>query len=260
MTQAKIKELEDEIVSLKNSLKICTLWMRREVEEQIHKISIKKLGKLNQNIREEFLQENQEEIITQRIQNYLGDLLLLNAPSSTLEYLVHSEINFFNFKKNPNSDGFSVISSYHKILDAFIEHFITNNFRKFAIKHDCTILRMNDPLEKAMHLVVNKKYILSLGRLYGLLKTIKNDEKLYKYGETFAAYLDKHVELKDVLLSEEFMKLFKEIIDSEVFGAKRHSGKINLEETKRARELMTGGYLDKNSILYILLESQSVLY
>jgi len=60
MSEKRIQELEAEIALLKKSLNICTLWMRREVEEQIHKISIKKVGKLTQNIREEFLQENQE--------------------------------------------------------------------------------------------------------------------------------------------------------------------------------------------------------
>jgi hypothetical protein len=36
--------------------------------------------------------------------------------------------------KNPTIDGFAVISAYHKVLDLFIESFITNNFRKFAKK------------------------------------------------------------------------------------------------------------------------------
>lgn len=255
-----IEDLKKEIEDLNKRLNICTLWMKREVEEEIHKISIKKLSKLTQGIREDFLQENQEEIITQRISNYFWDILLLNAPSSTIEYLVNSEINYFNFQKNPTSDWFSVISSYHKILDAFIEHFIINDFRKFAMKKNCVIIRDNDPLEKALHLIVNKKYILSLGRLYALLKAIKNDSKLLIYWECFASYLEKNKEFKDILLSNEFLRLFEEIIKSEVFWAKRHTGKINLDETKRARELMTWEYLNKNSILYILLESQTVFY
>jgi hypothetical protein len=64
--------------------------------------------------------------------------------------------------KNPNIDGFSVVSSYHKVLDLFIESFVTNNFRKYAKKKNCTILRVNDPLEKSLHLIINKKYILSV--------------------------------------------------------------------------------------------------
>lgn len=234
--------------------------MRKEVEAQIHKIAKRKVNKMTEWIKEEFLQENQEQIITQRIQNFFWDILLLNAPSNTLEYLVHSEINFFNFQKNPTIDWFTVISSYHKIMDAFIEHFITNDFRKYCTKKGINILRVNDPLEKAMHFVVTKKYILSLWRLYWLLKSIKNDEKLFMYSEAFASYLYKHTELKDVLLSEAFLRLFKELINSEVFWAKRHAWKINLEETKRTRDVMVWEFSKKESILYILLESQSILY
>jgi len=83
--------------------------------------------------------------------------------------------------KNPSIDGFAVISSYHKVLDLFVESFITNNFRKFAKKKNCTILRVNDPLEKALHLIVNKKYILSIGRLYALIKLIKEDGQMYDF-------------------------------------------------------------------------------
>lgn len=255
-----IKELQNEIETLKRKLGHCTVWMKREVEEQVHKIAKRKLSKMTEWFKEEFLQENQSQIITQRIQNYFWDILLLNSPSNTLEYLVHSEINFLNFQKNPSIDWFTVISSYHKILDAFIEHFITMNFRKFAIKKNCTVLRVNDPLEKALHLIVNKKYILSVWRLYGLIKAIKWDEKLYNYGEIFAQYLDKYRDMKDVLLSDSFMKLFSEMIWSEVFGSKRHSWKIWLDETRRTRQLMIWEFDDKNSILYILLESQSITY
>lgn len=260
MSNQQIQELQNKIQELQKKLDMCSKWMRKEVEWEIHKIAKRKVSKMTENLKEDFLSENQEQIITQRIQNYFGDILLLNAPNNTLEYLVNSEINFFNFQKNPNNDGFSVISSYHKILDAFIEHFITINYRKFALKKNCTILRVNDPLEKALHLVVNKKYILSLGRLYWLLKAIKNDEKLYTYWETFAEYLDKYRELKDVLLTQEFMDLFREVVDSEVFGAKRHSGKISLDETVRTRQIMTWEFADKKSILYILLESQAIVY
>lgn len=255
-----IQELEKQIEALDKKLAFCQAWMKREVEWQIHKIAIKKVSQLTWGIKDDFLQENQEQIITQRIQKYFGDILLLNSPSSTLEYLVNSEISYYNFQKNPNIDGFGVISSYHKILDAFIEHFITIDFRKFANKKNCVILRVNDPLEKALHLVVNKKYILSLWRLYWLLKMIKNDDKMHDYADAFAQYLDKHTELKDTLLSDDFLKLFRNIIDSEVFWAKRHSGKINFDETKRAREIMTWEFKEKKSILYMLLESQTVTY
>jgi hypothetical protein len=83
---------------------------------------------------------------------------------------------------------------------------------------------------------------------------------MFEYWETFAAYLDKYIEVKDVLLSDDFYKLFAEVITSDVLGWKRHAGKINIKETEKTRKLMVWDYTDKNSILYILLESQSVVY
>lgn len=260
MTQQKIKELQNENDRLSKQLNLCVKWMKREIEEQIHKIAIKNVTKMTENWKEDFLKENQEQIIAQRIQWFFGDILLLNSPNNTLEYLVNSEINFYNMQKSQNLDGFSVISSYNKILDAFIEHFITMNFRKFTIKKWKTILRINDPMEKSLHMVVNKKYILSIWRLYGLLKAIKNDDKLYDYWEMFAEYLDKYRELKDILLSDAFFAIFASVIESDVFWWKRHSGKIDFDETKITRKLITWDFLDKDSILYMLLESQSVLY
>lgn len=256
----QIKDLQTENEALKKRLDFCVKWMKREIEDQIHKIAIRKVTKMTEGWKEDFLKENQEQIIAQRIQGFFGDILLLNSPNNTLEYLVNSEISFYNMQKSQNLDGFSVISSYNKILDAFIEHFIVNNFRKFAVKKWKTILRVNDPMEKALHMVVNKKYILSIWRLYWLIKTMRNNEKLYDYWETFVEYLDKYRELKDILLNDEFFEIFASVIESDVFWWKRHSGKIDFNETKTTRKLITWDFQEKKSILYQLLESQSVLY
>ena len=166
MSAKTIQELEEENAVLRHHLEVATKWMRREVEESVHKISKRKITKMTETGRDDFLRENQEAIIGKRIQDYFGDLLLLNAPKETIEYLVSSEISFYNLSKNPSLDGFSVIGSYHKILDVWVEQMIVNQFRKFAQKKGATILRVNDPLEKALHSVVTKKFILSLGRLF----------------------------------------------------------------------------------------------
>ena len=199
-------------------------------------------------------------IISKRIQDYFGDLLLLNAPKETIEYLVSSEISFYNLGKNPSLDGFSVIGSYHKILDVWVEQMIVNQFRKYAQKKGATVLRVNDPLEKALHSVITKKYILSLGRLFGLLRMIRKGEKLYDFGQTFAQYLDKYPDLRNMLLSDKFFSLFEKVIESDVFGGKRHQGSISLTDTKNTRKWITGDFADKNSIMYQVLESQAVLY
>ncbi|MDD5197249.1 MAG: hypothetical protein PHN60_00090 [Candidatus Gracilibacteria bacterium] len=260
MPEKTFQELEKENEKLKHHLEIATRWMRREVEESIHKISKRKVNKMTETGRDDFLRENQGAIISKCIQDYFGDLLLLNAPKETIEYLISSEISFYNLGKNPSLDGFSVIGSYHKILDVWVEQMIVNQFRKFAQKKGATVLRVNDPMEKALHSVVTKKFIFSLGRLYGLLKMIRNGEKLYDFGQTFREYLDKYPDLRNMLLSDRFFLLFEKVIESDVFGGKRHQGSISLSDTKNTRKWIAGDFMDKDGLLYQVLESQAVLY
>ena len=210
--------------------------------------------------REDFLGQNQEEIITSRIHGYFGELLLLNAPKSTVEYLVDAEISYFSLSKMPNGDWVSVISSYTKILDSLIEGFITAQFRKFVLKKWPVYLRANDPLEKALHLVITKKYTLSTGRLYALLKIVRTGGNTFEFAEEFRKYLEKYPELWGLLVSDTFFRPYEALIGDDVFGGKRHSGRITLEETTRVREILLGGYTSKTGLLYQLLEQNSVGY
>jgi len=72
-------------------------------------------------------------------------------------------------------------------------------------------------MEKSLHSVVTKKFILSLGRLFGLLRMIRNGEKLHDFGRTFSEYLDKYPDIRTMLLSDRFFLLFEKIIESDVF-------------------------------------------
>ena len=252
--------LREENEALQRKLDVCIRWMKRQIEESVHIISHRRIREMTDSSKEAFLRENQSDIITKKIQEYFGDLLLLNAPARTIEYLVNSEINFYSFYRNPSLDGLSVVSSYHKILDAFIEHVITNNYRKFAKKRNCVVLRENEPIEKALHFVVNRNYIISIGRLYGLLKSARTHEQLCTYGSTFVTYIEKNPELANTLLTEPFYGLFERLVKSEVFGEKRHRGSISFEETKQVREWMVGDLQNRNSLLYILLKSEAVMY
>ncbi|MBW7954363.1 hypothetical protein H3C61_00920 [Candidatus Gracilibacteria bacterium] len=251
--------LKKENQILKTKLNIVQVWMKKEVKEQTLKIAKQKTSKLAIETREDFLQENFEEVLANKINDYFGDLLLLNAPKGTIEGITGAEINYYNMLKNPSIDGFAVISAYHKVLDLFIESFVTNNFRKFAKKKGCTILRVNDPLEKSLNLIVNSKYILSVGRLFGLLRMIKEDQKLYDYGKCFKEYLDKYSELKEILLEDDFYDKFSRLNKSEVLASKRHSGTISKKDTTDARKILIGELRNKKSIIYRLLEGQSVL-
>ncbi len=262
-----IKQLLDENLQLKKELEILNsklgrvkIWMEKEVKAQTHKIAKVKTSKLTSSVKEDFISENFEEVIASRINSYFGDLLLLNAPKGTIEGITSAEINYYNMMKNPTIDGFAVISAYHKVLDLFIESFITNNFRKFAKKKWQTILRVNDPLEKSLNLIINSKYIMSVGRLYWLLKMIKEEQKLYDFGKCFKDYLDKYSELKIILLDDDFFDKFTRLNKSEVLSSKRHSGTISKKDTAEARRILIWDFRDKSSMIYKILEWQSVIY
>jgi len=133
-TQDAYESLKQENEQLKHTLEVCRTWMKREVDQSVHVIAKRKVTKMTEIDREGFLRENQEAIISKRIHDYFGDLLLLNAPKELIEHLINAEINFYNLSKNPNLDGFSVVSSYHKIFDVLTEQMIVHQFRKFALK------------------------------------------------------------------------------------------------------------------------------
>ncbi len=208
-----IQELLRENTELKRKLEVSRSWMIKEVKSSAHKIATRRVGKMSTDDRENFLGENQEEIITNRIRSYFGELLLLNAPKNTVEHLVDSEISYFALEKSTNGDGIGVVSSYTKILDSLIESIITNQFRKFVSKQGAVILRSNDPLEKSLYLVVSKKYILSTGRLYGLLKSIRSGESLHEFSGLFKKYLEKYQSLGEFLLGDDFFLLYTELIE-----------------------------------------------
>jgi len=258
MSQTELQKLQEENKVLKRKLEVAKAWMEREVKSQVHSVAKRKVNKMTSDLKQDFLSENIEEVISQRIVDYFGELLLLNAPAWTVKAITTSEINFYNMQKNPTIDGFSVISGYHKSLDLFIEAFIVKQFRKFAKKQKQTILRTNDPLEKSLNLVVNKWYILSTWRLYWLLRLLKEVWQLNDYSRCFKDYLNKYVDLRDVLLSDEFFNNFTELNKSEVLWSKRHKWSITKDETILARRILIWDFKEENSILYKLLESQSV--
>jgi predicted transposase YbfD/YdcC len=72
--------LKKEIAILHSKLHIVKMWMEKEVKTQAHKIAKNKTSQFATSVKEDFLNENFEEVIANRINNYFGDLLLLNAP------------------------------------------------------------------------------------------------------------------------------------------------------------------------------------
>ena len=258
--KSEIQSLKDRNINLQKKLDIAGFWMERQVRESIKRISRKKINKIACDSKNDFARNNLDDIITEKIRVYFGDFILMNVNSWIIDNIVSAEISYYQLKQNPNFDGFGVISWYHKAIDAIIEQFIIKWYRKFAKKSEQIHLRKNDSLEKSFHSIVNKWYILSVWRLYHILNDIKTWEKLFDYGKSFSEYLDKYFYLKDVLLDDKFLKIFKEILETEILWKKRHSGQISFVETRRARKLLIWNLRDKNSLIYLLLSTQDMDY
>ncbi len=250
LLKKKLLEEMKKTKILEKKLKIAEAWMHKEVENKIAKIAEEKITKKDSN-------KSLEEKIRENILDYFWEILLLNAPNWTIESLITSEINFDNVIKM-NLDWFSVIWWYHKVLDLLVENIITKNFRKFAKKEGQTILRMNEPLEKALHLVVNKWYILSAWRLFALMKILNEWWTSWDYVDIFKDFTNKYEDIYDLLTNRKFYKNFEKLNSLEVLSTKRHKWNISKEDTIKARELFIWNYKDKDSILYKLLEAWSI--
>lgn len=255
-----LEKLKKENLDLKRKLSIAKLWMEREVRSQVKKIAKWKVSNMTSKTKDVFFSNNVEEIITKKVSDYFGEIMLLNTPASVIENIISAEVAYFNLRENPWADWLWVITSYHKSMDTLIETLITKWFRKYAQKKKQTQLRQNDVLEKALNSVVNKWYILSVWRLYHLVHLIETDDIMYDYWKCFKEYLEKYTFISDILFKEEFLINFQKLVDSEILWKKRHVWKISFEETTKARELLIWNFTNKNSLIYGLIEIWKVDY
>lgn len=256
----ELEQLKKENLDLRRKLSIAKLWMEREVRSHVKRLAKWKVSKMTMETKDMFFWENIEEIITKKISDFFGEIILLNVPATVIENIISAEINYFNLRENPNADWLWVITSYHKSLDTLIESFITKWFRKFAKKKWQTQLRRNDSLEKSLNSVVNLWYILSVWRLFHIISLIKEDEELFDYGKCFKEYLTKYDFISDILFNEDFFKNFESLVDSEILGKKRHVWKISFIETRTARNLLIWDFSDKSSLIYKFMEIAKVDY
>jgi len=255
----EIKILKSENKRLKKVLKVAKTWMEREVKANVIKIAKNKLKRLTTETKNNFFGNNVEDIISQKISDFFWEIMLLNIPSSVVDNIISAEINYFHLRENPVSDWLSVISSYHKALDILVEQNITKWFRKFCKKKWYDVLRKNDLIEKSLNSVVNKWFILSIWRLYHLIKLIKKqDEEYYDYAKAFEKYLDKYIYLKDILLSDGFYKKLWTLVGSDILWGKRHRWKIDFTETRKAREWIIWDFKNKDCLIYKLIETQNI--
>lgn len=261
-----IKTLQKENTLLKKKLEIAQVWMKREISGQIKTIATHKIGEMTTQDKSCFLHENIDEIVTKKIQSFFWEIVLVNIPYKIIENIISAEINYYNFRYNPQSDWFAVISSYHKALDIIIEEYITYWFRKFYITNKEPVSPENDSLEKALYSVIHKKYNLSAGRLFHIIQKIKSSpslssrrgivqKKLPHYLFVFNKYIQKFSFLSDILIKDEqFFELYEKIMETEVLWSKRHSWRIDFVDTREARKILIWEFKNKNCLIYKLVE------
>ena len=256
----KYNILEQENINLKRKLHLSKSWMQKEVHQARLRISKQHESWMTITEKKKFLDEIQPNIIEKMIIDYFWELLLLNAPSSIVEHLVDAEFYFYRLKSNSSVDALSVTWAYQKVLDILIDKIITTPYRKFVVKKKLNIQLRNNLIEKSLALVVNKRYTLSFWRFYWLVKEIKNNNNLWGYTSLFKEFLEKYPEKKELILWDYFYKEINNLIKTEIFTVKRHHWKITLEEAELIRNILVWKYKNKESLIYKILESDTVLY
>lgn len=247
------ENLKKHIQELEEKLAVAQSWMRREIESQT-KVIIQERENEELERRDTHLQEE----ITENISSFFWDILLLQAPEETLENLIRSEVEYRFLSLWYQIEPLSVIISYQKILDAWIERYITKGFRKYAEKKQCVHLKVNNPLEKIFHSVVTERYILWVNKFLSSLLCIQEGGELTPYIQCFSLYISEKTSLWNLMKNQDFKASCNIILKKDFFGGKRHSGNISQDDISELRRIMVGNWKDKNCLLYKLFETEKI--
>lgn len=250
----KVTELIQENSELKHKLSIAQKWMKREIESDSLEIQRKKEENKSEKKLRKFHENNIEEILSNKVKDFLGEDIYMITPQYVLDNIVWAEVLFYNLYHYKFTDWLGVVASYNKAVDYIIESFITKSYRKFAKQTWQTELKINDPLEKTLNLVVNNWYILWVWKLYHILSLIKSNSQLYDYTETFKKFLLKDKYIWNTLLDDNFFKSLKQLVDSDLFWEKRHIWKVTFEEARFARKILIWDLKNQDCIIYMLLK------
>lgn len=240
-------QFQEENKRLKKQLRSAQDWIRHEVNHS--KQSIQHI--------DEMLGENisfHEDDCREKIQNFFPPLIYMFLSDEEISCLISSELIYAQILQGECLDGMNVILWYHKVLDAFIEKYITLWFREYVSQKK--IPDIHDPLEGFLEQVCEKKYSISAGRLFQLCEKIKNEEKLLWYQLMFQQYIEYRKDIKKALLESDFLLQCRELVEKEYVWEKRHSGFLEKQETAYARNLYIGKLRDTNCLLWIIAASQ----
>ncbi len=245
--------LEEENQRLRKQLEAARKWMSSEVIDA-RKIITREQTQWDTH---SLYHSNLEDIISERIYAFFPSEVLSHFPSDGVENILSSELIYYHIIHGGHVDGTGVIIWYQKVLDSMIELYITKGYRKYVLKHPVWSQTVNSSLEKWFRSVVEKKYILSLGRLYDILDKIHNKLPLSPYCQSFSDYLKSRPFLEKALLQGSFLLQLESLMHLHATGEKRHHGSLSPEDTSKARDICIWNFSDTNCLLYILAASQS---
>lgn len=230
-------DLKEENKRLREKLAHAQSWMQKEVSQRDKHANIS--------------------AIEENIYTFFPAEVFSHFPTDWVENIISSELVYRHILAGETLDGMGVILGYQKVTDEMIELYITKWFRKFIEKNWHISSPVNTPLEKSLHMVITKKHILSLWRIYAVGKTIQSQEKLTPYLSLFWEYLKSRPFLHKCLLESDFLLQLESLIHMQAITDKRHSGTLSKEDTLKAREIFIWDFTNENCLLYILAHSQS---
>lgn len=244
--------LQKENEILKKKLALAEHFIQREFTSHQTHIQKQKIGFQTEKQKKNFFNEDVSELAYNSIHSYFWAANMLGIENSVIQNIILAETMYYHFLDHKNLDGFAVLSSYAKAIDIYVEAYITKPFRKFSNKNKQK-LTLNTLIEKNLYRVIYKWHTLSLWRLYEILshqESYQEDTFLWD----FKKFLDSYRYIKNIILEPSFLALFKELIDSGVFGVKRHIGVVSFEELQQIRKLLVWNFVDTNSLLYKLVQ------
>lgn len=227
-------ELIRENIELRARLELAEKWMRREVATSISRIQEEHSHKDTRIALKNIFEAEWLDILTRKvIQKF--DSSLSHAPRYTLERLIDAEIYWNTLQQYPQMDALPVIMAYQKILDAWIEEVLVAPWRVKNKKRN--LLKSFTWIEQDLSNIIEKKYSLSIGRLYQILLFVRNNDISWELNLNFIAHL-RSLGILDICISDKFFLPFQTLIEKEVFSRKRHESKVNYSDAQFIREVM----------------------
>lgn len=242
--------------NLRKKLSHIRAWAQKDVQNARENITLWKSQKDTHN----FFIQNIESIITDSIHKFFPPEVLMNFPQDGVQQILSSEVIYYNIIKWAHIDGISVVIGYQKVFENMIELYVTDAFRKFAKKMLFPDADWSHHMEKSLYNIINKNYILSLGRLYELILLLRENTHNWVYTQAFQQFLNSNSSLQKSLQDDDFFLQLQTLVEMQVFGYKRHSGFISEAETKSIRTLFVWDFLSQNCLIYKLAASQDIIW